>query len=177
MPTVEVGGELLSYRLPRPLAAQWLATMADPHGRIVSQSSAMVDFLAHVLGADEAGDILVDAMADRLDIDDVAGIIYDILGAGSARKYWQDTFLSRVAMVNWPMIRGQLVIRGIPDPMKQLPTLFALLDAVEAVYLEHADDKARAEWDRNYLPPPDIAAALLRREKLRQQRSAGTPGP
>ena len=171
MNSVDVAGESMVYRLPRPRAALWLAAMAEPSGSISTKSPAMVEFLVHTLGPHEAGELLVDALMERYDMDDIAGVVYDILGAGSPRKYWQDTFLARVAVANWPLVRGQLILRGIPDPMKQLPTLFALLDAVEAVYLEHADDAQRAEWDRNYLPPPDLAAQIAKREMQKQLAS------
>ena len=51
-------------------------------------------------------------------------------------------------------------MKGIPDPLRQLPTLYALIDVAEAMILEGMDKQEDQEryWLRTYTPPPGYSA-------------------
>lgn len=50
---------------------------------------------------------------------------------------------------------------GIPDPLRQFPTLFALLDAVEIMVLDsmEKEEERQRYFIRAYTPPPGWAEA------------------
>ncbi|WP_420847579.1 DUF7240 domain-containing protein [Nocardia cerradoensis] len=49
---------------------------------------------------------------------------------------------------NWRTIRGQFIKSGIPDPLRQLPDMHAVLDFVEVLWTESMDAKELEEWHR-----------------------------
>lgn len=62
--------------------------------------------------------------------------------------------ISQIMVRSWPMVRGRLVTSGIPDPLGQIRTLAAMLDAVEFMVREgHRDEKASKKWDREVYRP------------------------
>lgn len=60
------------------------------------------------------------------------------------------------------MIRGRLVLAGITDPLRQLPTLFALLDVVETMILDGMtkEEERTRYWTRTYSPPAGASRTL-----------------
>lgn len=58
-------------------------------------------------------------------------------------------------MVYWRSVRAKLILAGIPDPLRQLPDLHALLDLVEAMALESmtAEDRGKFHFQL-YRPDP-----------------------
>lgn len=154
---VEHGGRVWRYRLPRPHAAFWLGTL----GRNVAADEridALVQYLEHVLHPADFDALMELAFDARhpFDLDEVGGLLAAVTEGGSARPYHVDTSLAGAAVENWTAIRGRLVTGGVPDPLRQLPTMYALLDAVEAMVLEsHQDERERDRyWRRMYAPPP-----------------------
>lgn len=57
-------------------------------------------------------------------------------------------------MTHWRTVRAKLILTGIPDPLRQLPDLHAVLDVVEAAILEPMD-RAEAGKFRFQLYRPD----------------------
>nr|WP_229434754.1 hypothetical protein [Nocardia farcinica]UEX21238.1 hypothetical protein LMJ57_19755 [Nocardia farcinica] len=52
-------------------------------------------------------------------------------------------------------MRGRLILAGIPDPLRMLPDMHAVLDVVEVMLTEHADAKA-LERLKQILYRPDL---------------------
>jgi hypothetical protein len=49
------------------------------------------------------------------------------------------------------MIRGRLIMAGIPDPLRQLPDMHALLDVVEVIITEHmSPEQLDTYYERTY---------------------------
>lgn len=42
-----------------------------------------------------------------------------------------------------------MILSGIPDPLRQLPDMHAVLDVAEAIWTEHMDDKQYAQFCRD----------------------------
>lgn len=62
--------------------------------------------------------------------------------------------LSISLVENWGMVRGRLITSGIPDPMGQIRSLGAMLDAVEFMIMEgHKDEKEREKYKRQVYRP------------------------
>lgn len=86
-------------------------------------------------------------------------MVGQILELWSARP-WRTTVMLATTTVNqWHTIRGRLIQKGIPDPLRQIRTLNALLDAVEAMLMEAAagqGEKELQELERQLYPPPAV---------------------
>jgi len=80
-----------------------------------------------------------------------------VLEAWSARPWRTTVMLASVAVNQWHTIRGRLIQKGIPDPLRQIPSMNALLDTVEAMLMESAasqgEDEAK-KLERQLYPPP-----------------------
>lgn len=62
--------------------------------------------------------------------------------------------LCNVAVRSWSAVRGRLVMSGIPNPMDDIRTLAALLDAVDMMIREgHKDEKETAKYEREVYRP------------------------
>lgn len=62
--------------------------------------------------------------------------------------------LCHIMVRSWPVVRGRLVTSGLPDPLGQIKTLAAMLDAVEFMVREgHKDDKEAEKWEREVYKP------------------------
>ena len=118
-----------------PAAAEVLAAAGLDVGLVVDAATAM------------GGD--ADADLDLLDL--VAGV----LRTGSARPWRSTVGLCRITVTQWSTIRGRLIDKGVPDPLRQLPSLTALLDVVEVMLL----DSMEKQEDRDR-----FLADLYRRE-------------
>lgn len=154
---VEYRGREWAYRLPRPWAALWLGTL----GRNVPMGEkldALTSLLEHVLHPDDFED-LMDMAFDQdsgFDMDELGELVAVLVEAGSARPYHVDSTLCGTVVEHWTAVRGRLVMSGVPDPLNSLPTMYALMDAVESMILEGCEDeKARSRyWTKTYAPPP-----------------------
>lgn len=86
-------------------------------------------------------------------------MVKEILELWSARP-WRTTVMLAATTVNqWHTIRGRLIQKGIPDPLRQIPTMNALLDAVEAMLMEAAasqGEKELQQLERQLYPPPAL---------------------
>ncbi|WP_297451672.1 hypothetical protein [uncultured Corynebacterium sp.] len=93
---------------------------------------------------------------------DLLDLMAGILREGTARPWKTTVALSRATVQQWSMIRGRLIEKGISDPLRQLPSLTALLDVVEVMILDSAKDDEEREKiirdlyrrDNPMAPPP-----------------------
>ena len=125
-------------------------------------------FIIEAVGEDVVEDIALDALfpdGNTGTADPIIDVMYDILEACSPRPYWVDTLLCAVTAKQWHTVAGRLAKSGIVDPLRQLPSLSALLAAVEQLILADADAEARASWFRHYQPPPEVVARAVARER------------
>ena len=86
-------------------------------------------------------------------------MVGQILELWSARPWRTTVMLSSTTVNQWHTIRGRLIQKGIPDPLRQIRTLNALLDAVEAMLMEAAagqGEKELRELERQLYPPPAV---------------------
>lgn len=106
---------------------------------------------------------VIDALLDSTDPDvDLLDLTGEVLRTGTGRPWRTTVSLAQVTVRQWSMIRGRLIQKGIPDPLRSLPSLTALLDAVETMILDGAeDDKERQRMlgdlyrrDNALAPPP-----------------------
>ena len=86
-------------------------------------------------------------------------MVGQILELWSARPWRTTVMLASTTVNQWHTIRGRLIQKGIPDPLRQIRTLNALLDAVEAMLMESAasqGEKELRELERQLYPPPAV---------------------
>lgn len=125
-------------------------------------------FLTEAVGADAVEAIAITALFPDDGEDDgtdpVIDALYDVLEACSPRPYWVDTLLASVCARQWHVVSGRMARAGVTDPLRQLPSLAALLAGVEQLIIGDADKDARAAWFRHYLPPPEVVARQRKRE-------------
>ena len=154
---LEYAGEAWEYRVPKPLAAMFLGAASRKSAKAGRKIDAIMGYLEHVLSSKSVDRMMERAQdhEDEFDTEHMAELVKLISQEGSARPYWVDSALSGVAVRQWPTIRGHLVAYGIADPLRQLPTLYALLDAVERMMLESMEKEADREmyFIRTYAPP------------------------
>jgi len=63
-----------------------------------------------------------------------------------------------VAVYHWRALRLKLALSGIPDPLSGFPRVHSLLDIIESMVVEHAENRgavARFYFDV-YRPPPEV---------------------
>jgi hypothetical protein len=63
--------------------------------------------------------------------------------------------LASAAAHHWRSVRARLILAGIPDPLRQLPDIHAILDVVEVMLMEN-QDKAQREKLLDGLYMPDL---------------------
>lgn len=137
--TVEwAGREWVARDLP-PSAAALVARLAakQPDTRM----AATVDLVAAAgIDVDEVIDAAFDSDGDL----DILDLVADVLRLGTSRPWRTTVALCRSTVTNWSSVRGRLIEKGIPDPLRALPSLTALMDVVETMILDGAkDDKER----------------------------------
>lgn len=137
--------------VPGPTAARHLAALGKT--RKMDAVAPMLALLDTIIGADQ-----MHALEDGVhDGTFPPSAFPDLLGEAvqhlSGRPLQAAMALSSAAVSQWSIIRGRLVRDGIADPMRDLPTLWALLDAVEWMILESKkDEKDTAEYWRSLYP-------------------------
>ncbi|WP_280332010.1 DUF7240 domain-containing protein [Nocardia wallacei] len=58
---------------------------------------------------------------------------------------------------NWREIRGRLILAGIPDPLRQLPDMHAILDVAEVLITQHMTQE-QLDRHNNALYRPETTA-------------------
>lgn len=97
------------------------------------------------LDTEEVLEALWSAEGDPEVLDLVAGVLV----VGTARPWRSTVGLSVSTVRQWSTIRGRLIEKGIPDPLRMLPSLTALLDVVEVMVLDSFEKKEdRDKWLR-----------------------------
>lgn len=145
-------GHTWDLSVPGPTAARHLAALSTRRG--MEATAPMLAILHLMLGQTQL-DALEDGVADGRYPPDAFS---DLLSAGvehlSGRPLRAVIALSGSAVSQWSIIRGRLVRDGIADPLRELPTLWALLDAVEWMILESKKDEKETDayWRSVYGP-------------------------
>lgn len=97
------------------------------------------------LDTEEVLEALWSAEGDPEVLDLVAGVLV----VGTARPWRSTVGLSAATVRQWSTIRGRLIEKGIPDPLRMLSSLTALLDVVEVMVLDSFEKKEdRDKWLR-----------------------------
>lgn len=137
--------------MPGPTAARYLAALAK--ARKDDAVEPMLALLEILVGADQL-QLLEDGIHDgRFPSTGCPDLLGEAVQHLSGRPLQAAIALSSAAVSQWSVIRGRLVRDGVPDPMRTLPTLWALLDSVEWMILESKkDDKDTAEYWRSLYP-------------------------
>lgn len=147
MPITWAGRQWHPHDLP-PSTAAAVSRLAstDP----VEHMPAAVDIIrAAGLDVEEVIDTAFTADGDL----DVLDLVAGILRTGTARPWRTTVGLCRNTVTQWSAIRGRLIEKGIPDPLRSLRSLTALLDVVETMILDGAkDDKDRERLLRDLYP-------------------------
>ena len=147
MPITWAGRQWHPHDLP-PSAAAAVSRLAstDP----VEHMPAAVDIIRSAgLDVEEVIDVAFTADGDL----DVLDLVAGILRTGTARPWRSTVGLCRTTVTQWSAIRGRLIEKGIPDPLRSLRSLTALLDVVETMILDGAkDDKDRERLIRDLYP-------------------------
>lgn len=153
--SVDFMGSRWFYQLPRPHCAAMLAGMASKDDQ--ERFNGLWGYIHHVLMPESLDLLVARAMdeGDQFDVDHMAGLIEEVQQQHSSRPFHVDVSLSATAVQSWPSVRGRLVMSGVADPLQQLPNLYALLDAVEAMVLEGMQKEEDREryFSRVYAPP------------------------
>lgn len=137
-----------------PGAALHVARLAHPDSQIQG-----------IIGVLDAAGIPLTRVLHALEDTDTEADILDLVSAilmvGTARPWKATVGLCRTVTAQWSTIRGRLIDKGIPDPLRALPSLTALLDVVEIMILDSMEkDEDRQRFLRdlyrrdNMLDPP-----------------------
>lgn len=161
MASLEFEGSEWTFSVPRPFAALYLARLGS--GTDEERSDALFDYLRHVLSPEaflQLEERALDA-ADEFDIEDVAGLIEAVQQEYSSRPFHVDVSLAATAVANWPAVRGKLVLAGVADPLRDLPNVYALIDAVEVMVLDSMQKEEERDryFVRMYSPPAGSLAS------------------
>ncbi|BCK58387.1 DUF7240 domain-containing protein [Nocardia wallacei] len=65
------------------------------------------------------------------------------------------------AGTNWREIRGRLILAGIPDPLRQLPDMHALLDVTEVLITQHMTQEQLDRYNNSMYRPETTAEGTL----------------
>ncbi|MDO4610966.1 MAG: hypothetical protein Q4B41_09985 [Corynebacterium sp.] len=134
---LEWAGRQWDTRPLLPAAAVHVARLGSrDHTRQITGVLGLV--AAAGLDAREVTAALLVCPDDGVDLLDLAA---GILREGTGRPWRTTVALAGAAVGQWSMIRGRLIMRGIGDPLRDLPSLTALLDVVEAMVLDGAEDE------------------------------------
>lgn len=121
-------------------AALHVARVSDSHPEAVSEA---VEELLYAAGLDIAEVVL--SLVEARGADSLQALIALVLSAGTVRPPEASVALARVAVTRWSTVRARLILAGIPDPLRALPSLTALLDFVEHLILEGISEEQDRE--------------------------------
>lgn len=144
-------GRSWELTVPGPTAARHFAAMGKARGS--DAVGPMLDLLDLILGAEQVA-VLEDGITDgQFPTRGFADLLTDATHHLSGRPLVAVVALSGSAVSQWSIIRGRLVRDGITNPLRDLPTLWALLDAVEWMILESKkDEKETDDYWRSLYP-------------------------
>lgn len=150
MISFEYEGRVWHFAAPGPSFALQVRQLADVDDRSVG--SAIADHLIDYMDLDDwvhfvrhAGEYPEDATAE---------LFMRWLEESTGKPMSAVAALSNVTVRSWGTVRGRMVMAGIADPMRSLPSLAALLDTVDVMIREgHADEKATKKYEREVYRP------------------------
>jgi hypothetical protein len=135
---LDVGGRIgtIYARRPRPRSAAALAQMSN--GKVKDQVRAdyMHLFLADHIPPDDYEKLLYRMVDGELAANTVQRAVQAIGTWGTARPYIAVINLVVITGYHWRSMRAKLAQHGIPDPLRTMTSLHALLDFTEQVTLE-----------------------------------------
>ncbi|AJE32515.1 hypothetical protein B842_03310 [Corynebacterium humireducens NBRC 106098 = DSM 45392] len=138
--TVEWAGRWWDPQELPPTAAGHVARLA---------SSDPADYMPSCVAVLESAGLdtaaVVDVVADMDGEPDVLDLVGAVLEVGTARPWRSTVGLCRTTVTQWSTIRGRLIDKGIPDPLRSLPSLTALLDVVEVMLLDSMEKQEDRE--------------------------------
>lgn len=157
--TLDVAGEPVTVTIPAAAALPLLydAVQGERRASNADRRDAAVRFLAHHVDPEDWAHLLARMVdpEDTVGDDDLAALLRGTVTAGTGRPFRAVASLTVAAARHWRTLRGRLALAGVTDPLRQLPDLHALLDAVEALLLEHADaDAVNKHMTALYRPDP-----------------------
>lgn len=155
--TVQAAGLTLQARapLPRALAVLRAATTADRDQQTRQDFTGR--FLRDHLSEQSHAELyraLVDPEAEASP-DTLEEVMRAVATLGTSRPFRAVVGLAASAAVNWRMVRARLALGGVTDPLSAFPTLHTLLDVMESMLVENADERQRNEvYTSLYRPEP-----------------------
>ena len=115
---------------------------------------AIVDLLMDWMDLDDWSTFYRRLLSRDLPDDALVEIFMRWLEDSTGKPFSAVSALSSVVVRSWNVVRGRLVMAGIPDPAAQITTLAALLDAVDVMIREsHKDEKDTAKYERAVYKP------------------------
>lgn len=148
MAACEWGGRRWTVAAPPPTAATAFIAYTGGQG-----GSDVIDDLAVLLLGEEQRDQIIEGMADGVISGSLKSLIEDAVEAGSGRPLKAVATLCAATVKSWSIIRARMVRSGIADPLRQLPSLWALIDVTESLILEtKTDQKDRDDYMRQMYP-------------------------
>lgn len=143
----EWGGRRWTVTAPPPTAASDMISFAEGGG-----FSVIDDLVTLLLGEDQRDEI-VEALADGTLNGSLRDLIEEAVQAGSGRPLKAVATLCAATVKSWSIVRARMVRSGVADPLRQLPSLWALLDVTESLILESKQEqKDRDDYMRQMYP-------------------------
>ena len=156
---VEYEGREWVFETPTPALALSVRKLQDVSGMALAQ--ALQDLLMDWMLLDDWVDFFTDLRNGRLPDDALPELFMRWLEEATGKPFSAVGALSSVAVRSWNVVRGRLVMAGIPDPARQLRTLAALLDAVDVMIREgHKNEKETAKYEREVYRPRQKHGAI-----------------
>lgn len=158
MPLIECGPRVWEIPTARPSVALDL-TRAE-------SVADYLNILLDVMSPDEGALLLLALREGAVPGEAIVILVEEWLEASTGLPLNAVGALSRLAVQQWPTVRGRLIRSGVARPLHDLGTLGALLSAVWDMLMEGAEDeKAREKLRR------DVFAPRVKRRATTKKRS------
>lgn len=139
MPAIDWQGRRWVARTPSPSAALVFARYAQAAKD--DSATALDELLDLLIGPDQLDD-LYEGIVDGSIEGSLVDFVSEIVLASSGRPIRAVVSLSSMLLKSWSIVQGRLIRSGIASPMRDLASLWALLDVVESFVLETKTDEA-----------------------------------
>lgn len=152
MTTVDYEGRGWRMETPTPAFALSVRRIGDMNGReLVAEIRGLV---MEAMTLDDWCEFHRLERVGELPDDAVPEIFMRWLETACGKPMSAVVTLCHIMVRSWPMVRGRLVTSGVTDPLGQIKTLAAMLDAVEFMVREgHTDEKQAQKWEREVYRP------------------------
>lgn len=146
---VELGGWL--YVITARPAADWMVALMKGPAAIVPG----------MLASDDRAELLRDFLRGRVTQEEMSEAAHDVLEAASGRRWWEAERLVVSAMQgdSWPVVHGELVLRGVD--LEKI-SLGALWNALYSLVIQNTEEAKRPKIEFEISkPPPGVSADEL----------------